>query len=424
MVKAIIGTIGSRFGIMLLTFVVVMLNTNLLGAEGQGTAALINLGIMILVAFSNYVGGGAVVYLTPRYAPNQLWAPAISWSVLSAVAFYLINQFIPGVPHAYLLHVSILGLMQSLLMFNLQVLMGKQKIKYYNTCVMMQAVFLLLPIAIMYTYPSFRSIETYIIGLYSSFGLTYVLSFFYTARFMSRPSFEAFIPHFKAMFHYGKFSQTGVLLQLMNYRLNFFLLEYLLPQGRAQVGIYSIGLHVSEAVWNIGKSLSIVQYAKLSNEEDKDYGRTLSLSFFKISFLVSFPILLVILFVPDSVYTFVFGKTIYGLQNLILLLAAGIMANSSAMIFSHHFSGKGKHHLNSITSALGLVVTLILGFLLIPKMGVQGAAITASSTYCFQLIFSGVIFMRMEMIHPKDLFISRADLKKVKELFSQKISAN
>ncbi len=108
--------------------------------------------------------------------------------------------------------------------------------------------------------------------------------------------------------------------------------------------------------------------------------------------MASVAILIVLLLVPESVFTF-FGKSFSGTRLIIGGLSVGIISNALSMMFSHYFAGLGKPKYNTIGSSVGLVFTLALGFWLISSYGIMGAAITASCSYlsrCFTShMFSG-----------------------------------
>jgi len=64
-----------------------------------------------------------------------------------------------------------------------------------------------------------------------------------------------------------------------------------------------------------------------------------------------------------------------------------------------------------ISSALGLVFTLVLGFLLIPRFGIIGASVTASISYTASTIYQFIIFIRMSHLGIKDFMLTRGEIK-------------
>ncbi|MFT4778297.1 MAG: O-antigen/teichoic acid export membrane protein [Flavobacteriales bacterium] len=398
MIGRVISSIGSRLLIMMLTLVVVIINSKILGDEGQGTAALIQLGILLIVSVTNFIGGGAVVYLTSRLAPKSLVLPSYLWSIAISGIFFLFFSLFNIVPQEFIWQICCLGLIQALFTFHMQVAMGKEHIHSYNIIVTIQA-FILASTLVMYMLVwKEHQIESYIKALFASFSCTYIIALGLSLKFFKSKSKDSFGKVFKELWNYGKFAQAGNILQLLNYRSNLFLLEKLALNGRGAAGVFSIGLYAGEAVWNVGKSLAIVQYARISNSTDRAYNQRLSLTFLYISAVASLVLILIMIAFPDSFYQWVFGEEMAGLHSVLVWFAPGIFANALSMIFSHHFSGLGQHFRNTISSGAGLVMLLICGFILIPLYQVDGAAMAASAAYITQLMVLGGMFMKEEKV--------------------------
>ena len=64
-----------------------------------------------------------------------------------------------------------------------------------------------------------------------------------------------------------------------------------------------------------------------------------------------------------------------------------------------------------ISSAIGLIFTVVLGFLLIPRFGIIGASITASISYTASMIYQFIIFSRMSHLGIKDFILTKGEIK-------------
>lgn len=416
MIRKVVGTIGSRFLVMLMTFLVVTMNSQILGADGQGTAALIQLGILIVVAANNYVGGGTVVYLAPRTDPAKLFLPAYLWAFFCAGFAYLIFQWIPSVPRNFVLAICGLGLLQSLFTFHLQLLLASERIKAYNVIVTVQSLVLAGALAASFFLFKYIRIEAFVWALLASFSTTYLLALFASIKVITKLAFKWDSATWKAMWNYGKFAQTGNVLQLFNYRLNLFFLEHLLVASRGMVGVYSVGLYASEAVWNFSKSLSVVQYARISNSSDAKYNQDLTLTFFHLSLISTLLVVTTMLLIPNSLYVWIFGSEMSALKDVLYVLAGGMVVNACSVIFAHHFSGTGKYHLNTMASGIALVATIVFGLVLIPQFELLGAAWTATLAYTVQGVTLFYFFQREEKVKLSAYIPSMSSWKKFKSL--------
>ncbi len=63
----------------------------------------------------------------------------------------------------------------------------------------------------------------------------------------------------KSLFNYGWKTQLSAFIQFLNYRLSYYFLEYF--KGIASVGVFSVGVAFSEAIWMVSRSLSVIIYS-------------------------------------------------------------------------------------------------------------------------------------------------------------------
>jgi O-antigen/teichoic acid export membrane protein len=148
-------------------------------------------------------------------------------------------------------------------------------------------------------------------------------------------------------------------------------------------------------VWIISKSIALVQYSKVSNSKDDDYNVRITLEFIRFTFILTLMMLCVLLLLPADFFVMIFRNDFRNVGEVILSISAGILAVSISLMFSHYFSGSGKPWHNTISSGIGLVFTVILGFMLIPTMGIVGAGITSSASYSAGMLYQFFIFRKM-----------------------------
>jgi O-antigen/teichoic acid export membrane protein len=411
MLKKIIGTAGSRIIIAMITFAIVVINARMLGKEGVGEIALIVLGITIILLISNLASGG-LVYLIPRYNSFKLIVPSFAWAFLSSIAGAYLLSYFKLIPVEYTQHVLFLGLIQSLGGINLTFLLGKEKIKQYNIISVLQFVVLVVSLTLLIYVFDRVEVLSYVFALYAAYSITFILSFLAIRRFIRITDFGGFDMVLIQMFKFGSYVQVANLLQLMNYRLGYYIIERYL--GKASLGIFDTGNKVSEGLWLVGKSVAMVQYSKISNNDNPEYASALTIRFLKFVFVITFFMLIILLLLPDSFFMFVFGKDFTGLNKVVQSLALGILSMSVSMILSHFFSGTGRHYHNTISSGIGLVLTLVFGFTLIPNMGIIGAGITASISYFFSALYQLIIFIRITKTGFYNLLIRKEDFSFLK----------
>ncbi|MDP4282551.1 MAG: polysaccharide biosynthesis C-terminal domain-containing protein [Bacteroidota bacterium] len=408
MFKKIAGTIGTRFLATLITFIIVLTNTHFLGAANFGTINLIILAIALIQLLNNFVGGSALVYLVPREDLLRLYIPSVLWSAFISVSGVLLLWLLKLIPEGYTFHVMALSLIYSFLSVNLMVLLGKEWIHSYNLITLLQTVCLLTVLIIFIFLLNERTVMSYINGLYVSYILAFILSMIKVFPWLHKGSLKGTFNVIKKIIHYGSVMQTGNIIQLLNYRLSYYFIEMFF--GRASVGIYSAGVQLSECIWLIPKSISMVQYSRLSNEGDKDYALRTTLSFLKVSILITLFALIVILLIPNSFLVFLFGKEFGGVKLVMISLAAGILVFTISIILSPFFSGQGKPIHNTISAAAGLVFTVAGSLILLPRIGIAGAGITASISYFASTLYQWIVFRKFTRFRIRDLVVTREEV--------------
>ena len=70
--------------------------------------------------------------------------------------------------------------------------------------------------------------------------------------------------------------------------------------------------------------------------------------------------------------------------------------------------GEPKH--NTISAAVGLIFTLILGWLLIPRFGFIGAGFSAAISYSVATLYQFIIFGKLTGIKPRDFLMTKSDM--------------
>ena len=423
MLRQVTGTIASRVFVTLMNLLVIMLAGHRLGAEGLGVISLIVLGITLIMLPANLIGGGSLVYLVPRVPLLKLLKPAYAWAVISAcVAFPLLRTF-PLVPSGVEVHVVALALMQALYSIHLSVLIGQQRILQHNAITALQALVLLVTFIMAANMGDHAHVIDYVWASYASFGSTLLLSAF-AMRWNTAPIDVAPRSTVRFMLKQGAMVQGANAMQLVNYRLAYWLIEHF--QGKAALGLYSVGNQLAESAWLAPKSLGLVLYSKISNLPNGQAGtpndeqqRTLTLTIMKLAVACAIAVLLVMLALPDIAYRTAFGHEITGLRPIALLLAPGIICMAASQAFSHYFSGTARNKHNVIGSGLGLLITVALGFALIPRFALHGAAIAASCAYAANVIYQAVVFMRGTRSSVADLLPTARDVERARELLKR-----
>ena len=391
MIKNIVNTVGSKLGTSLISFVLLLIYSNYLGAAGLGSIGLIVLSISIVLLVSNLINT-SIIYFASRHSTGNLFFVSYIWSIISIGMIYLFNQVFPIFPKEFTTDIYYLSFLQSGIVIHLNVLLGKEKIKQYNIYSFLQSLLTLTFVCSFFFIKKMIEVQAFIYALYMAYGIVLLSSTFNVFPLITKVKIREFPAIFKDAISYGFFVQSANIFQLLNYRVSYFILD--LYSGRASLGIYSAGVQLSEALLIPGKSISTVQYARISAKKDESYAQRVSLLFMKLSVLLTGIGTVILMLLPARFLTWLLGDSFAHIKTTIFAMSIGIIALSAETILSHYFSGTGRQQKNSISSLIGLVLTLVFAYILIPSYGAVGAAMTSSIAFSGMLIYLLVLMSK------------------------------
>ena len=188
MINKILNTFGTRSLSAVISFLIAIVVSQYLGPEGKGEQGIIIATIAFVLVFSNLVGGATLVYLVPRYKFSLLLLPSYIWSILiSAIAFLLLWGF-RVVENEFIIHISILSIINSFTNIHATLLIGKEKIKASNLISLSQPLIVILSLLAYFIIFDNKSISAYIQALYFAFGGSLLISIYYLSKTFGRIS--------------------------------------------------------------------------------------------------------------------------------------------------------------------------------------------------------------------------------------------
>ena len=103
---------------------------------------------------------------------------------------------------------------------------------------------------------------------------------------------------------------------------------------------------------------------------------------FSILFLL---LIILVAFIGDWLFPFVFGPTFNKMQVPMLLLLPGIFCVSVLVILASFFSGKGNVRVSVYAAFLALAVVLVGDYFFVPVYGIIAAALVSTIGYSVNL---------------------------------------
>ncbi|WP_073285309.1 lipopolysaccharide biosynthesis protein [Hymenobacter psychrotolerans] len=393
MLRRIFHTFATRLSVALLSFAVVWLTARSLGAAGRGSVSLFVTDCAALLLFIGLLGGSSLIFLAPRRNVWHLLVPAYGWAVVVCTAGTVLAGLLRPVPVSYLGHLWALALLQAFLSINSALLLGRKREAAYNRLNLSQVALLAGLLLLAFMGLGWREVPVYYCAAYAAYGLPLLVSFGLLRRLPDRWEGGRGLRSTAAeLSHHSRGAHLSNILAFANYRLSYYFVAHFVD-ARA-VGVLSVGVALAEAIWLIPRSAALIQYVDLVHADDKQAQLAPTLRVARLAALATAAAVGVLALLPPALLAAVFGPEFGEARPVIAWLAPGVVAVALNVACSSYFAGLGQYRTNNWATTLGLLVTVPACWLLIPRLGIVGAAMAASLSYIASTAFLLVQFGR------------------------------
>lgn len=413
----VVQTFISRFLILILSFGLVIFSTNMWGSEGKGTISIVIANVALVSFFSSIFSGSSTSYFARKFKVEQVLVYSYLWSLIVGTAVPLIFSF-AAIQNEFLYYLIGISVLSSLLSTNISLFIGTQNIRFFNIYTVLQQLVHVLFIAILIYIVKLKDVSVYFLAQIFCLAFLFLTSFFLILKKCKLSEFSFSKSVFINMFEYGWKTQLSAFIQFLNYRLSFYFLEYF--EGIAAVGIFSIGITFSEAIWTITRSIAVVLYSDVVNSESREESIVKTKSSLKLSFSLMLIFVLGIIIIPAFIYTEIFGNEFSETKQIMLLLAPGILAIAVSDMIGYYFSGIKELKILNIKSIVGLLITVGFSFFAIPKWGIWGACFVTTSSYVISAAILFWKFYQSTEFKIRDYIISKDEINTLIKTFSKK----
>lgn len=411
--KDLFGTVGTRYLVAFLNVALLFVHAKVLGAEGLGTVGLIVAVAGIVTMFCGILAGNTIVYFMNRYAMSAVFLLAYGWIPLGAGIACAVLELFALLPEGYVWDVYFLAVLTSLVAANSRFLLGQNRLTAFNLSFFLQGGMLFFILIFFYYGLGRQEVDAFLYGVYLANGIAFVYSFFSLFPLLREGREKPTLGLLKEMLRYGLWGSADNVAEILTTRLNYFLIKRF--AGVGSVGLLEAGTKVSESVWHINRSIGFLTYSRVARSQDCKEQKEITLRFFKLTLGAVSLAVGAILMIPEWVYTdYLFTPEFKGMRQVVVGLAAGIIAMACNGILSQYFIGSGQIRYSAYSSFCGLFSLLVSGFFLIPAYGIFGAAVCSSIAFFFMLACSVFFFCRQTESKLADFIICKADLSLIK----------
>lgn len=423
--KTSISTFVARVISFLLSIIITIIIARILGPTGKGIwAALVLVPTMTYALLNLGIESSNVYFLGRRkYSINQIITNSfqIAFVVLLIiffiyfVGFERIYNFLAGkypgfTPrHLYLMPLAL----PFVFIFNYMngVLQGKERIYAANIISVISQLFTIIGILIallvfklnllglVYVYLGVRVINTIII-------LSVVRE-----KESIKPKLSINSNLLKDSLKYGVKSYLASGLEMLNFRADVFLIYAFL--GPRPLGFYTVAVAISEIIWFVSHSVAFPLFPRISSL-GKEASKSLVIKTSRIVFWLSLLSSILLAGVVYWLIPILFGQSFIPSVKIVYFLLPGILLFSPVMTISTYFRGIGRPQVNTFVNLITLFINITLNLILIPGMGIVGAAIASAISYSLTYVIYLFLYRKETGISPVEFFLfQKEDFKKI-----------
>ncbi len=203
---------------------------------------------------------------------------------------------------------------------------------------------------------------------------------------------------FKTIFHksYPFAISSMAIFLLSTFDIVFLKKNY----GDSTVAFYAVAIKLMTILSMIINTVNVTVSTKIAelfmlNKKEEIINITKNCS--RLIFILTLPLSLVICVFPEQILT-VFGPQYSIAKNALIILILGQGISSLFGVAPIYLNMTGRQHLFQFILMIAIILNFILNFILVPKFGINGAAISFSISLFFWNLCSAIFIYRKDKI--------------------------
>ena len=379
-----------------------------LGPDGQGKYALAVLLVTLVLTIFNLGVPAANVYFLGRGEVSvaavlrtnvriSLLLGAAGGMAGAFVIFFLADSWFPGVPEP-LLWIALVGFPFALLQsFFVSLLQGLQDFNRYNLVLLVQP-FLALALTalavLVFDWGIAGALAAYVVSLAIDLGVAWYACRRHLRATEPRTAGAPSDRYAARCVAYGWKALIGGNLAFFSYRSGHLLLNYFI--NPASTGVYAVAVAIAEKIWMLSLAVSSVLLPRLSElHTDEAKRRRLTPLATRTVFAASCVVAIVLFAGARPLIVYLFGAVYEEAVGALRWLLPGVLMLAVAKGVGNDLAARGRVDINLGVAAAVVAVSIVLNVVLIPRYGVDGAAMAATFSYGLNMIIGLVIYRRI-----------------------------
>ncbi|HYO41648.1 MAG TPA: flippase [Candidatus Limnocylindrales bacterium] len=401
-------TVGTRFGLAILILATDIVLARLLGPSAKGRFTLVLLFSQLAAVLAAWGMDAAlgVIAARGRNDARRGFANAVIWSVVvgglaAIVACWLyglptdvrplgpLTSLIPNLSANQFLYGALAIPGELFFALGLFALLGRRRVAAYNGIRLLRRATLLVLIvgAAAVARLSLGVAVACNLGALAMTALAIVLVARRDGTASLRPSKTLLLEQLR----FGTRVLPGTLAERLQFRSDAFLLNGLV--GVRATGVYSVTAGLAETLWYIPNALGTVMFSRAVDPGEDASGTAVVLSRVTVAITVALAVPAYLL--GPWLVEVLYGPEFREAGTALRWILPGIVAYSVVAVLSRYVVGRGRPGLATTANLTGLAVNIGSNLLLIPVLGITGAALSSSISYACTAIIMLSMFRRL-----------------------------
>jgi O-antigen/teichoic acid export membrane protein len=380
----------------------------LLGPEDRGTLAILMLSVSLACVIVNLGTAEASIYLLGSGVEDSkviicslFYYYTLIIAVLALPAFVLTKHLTDLTPHIIALLIALTGI--GILNTHLRhFLIGQKRFAQYNLAIVLDSLIFLIGVSFLWCWD--RISVSNVVVIYALSGLLLLLvsiSRWFNNQLLSRPrlSYLVIPQAIKYGFHLFITGVGGFGVQ----RITYFFLEFF--TGSKAVGLFAVANTLPALFANIPQQIATVLYSHVANSPDKKKNIQLTLLVIKVLAIVSLFFLAPVVLFAEPISFLLFGREFSGIGKSMIILSIGMALSGLGSVIFNLLAGSALHKYGSYMTLISLFFVCLFSVVLIPRLGLEGAAFSHLIAMCLSFLFIGTVFCVVFRVKPYRLFV-------------------
>jgi O-antigen/teichoic acid export membrane protein len=195
----------------------------------------------------------------------------------------------------------------------------------------------------------------------------------------------------RGMLGFGGKSYLQTLAATLHFRIDQYMIAAFLDP--TQVGLYAIAVNLTNLLLKLPDATGTVLYPRLAGAGERDAHAQTSAVCRHTIFIVALAAV-VYLVGGRWVVQLLYGEAYMGAVQPMLLMLPGVVMLSLYLLLTRNFTSRNRQQVNIVAAAAALGINVALNWLLIPRLGIAGAAISHAISYSTAALILLVMFVR------------------------------